>query len=260
MSSGSEMQYLAPVVASGRSSHTFVVDHTDSKSEQLLQLILDELASSHNKLKAPRDVPPIETQDFAPAQSGLPRATTSSSASSSTSPTGSCEDKFYEKFFAAVVAFAAFGGSITFQCIFQAVPETTENPDVPPKHSRTFIAISWVLFTMDLSLASILLAAMYVHKAWYKKRQTTKETHWTRFRFKVFRYVNLIAALVLPLGSVAALAFAALAVSVWSVRVGKTALVSVITLGVAILILWIGFCIRQFCTRKRRGQDAGAVV
>ncbi|KIX99712.1 uncharacterized protein Z520_04348 [Fonsecaea multimorphosa CBS 102226] len=260
MSSGSEMQHLLPDVASRRSSRTFVADQNDSKSEQLLQLILEEL-ESHNKPQMPPEVPRNETRDFASVQSKIARATTSSSADSLMSPTGSPEDKFYEKLFGGVVAFAAFGGSITFQCIFQAVPDTTENPEVTPEHARTFIAISWLLFTMDLSLASVLLAAMYVHKAWHRRHQLEPETQWTRFRFDVFRYVNLIAALVLPLGSLIALMFTALAVSVFSSNVGWAALVSVIVLAGAIAILWVGFCVREYRTRhsrKRRGQDSAA--
>ncbi|EXJ67699.1 uncharacterized protein A1O5_09045 [Cladophialophora psammophila CBS 110553] len=256
MSSGTEMRNLEPIVASSRSSRTFVVDPNESKSDQLLQLILDEL-QMQNKSKTPPEVPQIKTRDFAPRRAELARTATTGSATSLMSPTASPEDRFYEKLFAAVVAFAAFGGSITFQCIFQAVPAQTQNPQVTPEHARTFIAISWLLFTMDLSLASISLAAMYVHKSWSKKTQQDLETQadskvsWTKVRFQVFRYVNLIAALVLPLGSVVALVFAALAVSVFSASVGKTALISVIVLGAAIVVLWVGFCIRQWCTRGR---------
>jgi hypothetical protein len=150
------------------------------------------------------------------------------------------------------VAFAAFGGSITFQCIFQTMPDTTENRHITPKRARSFIAISWLLFTMDLSLSSIVLAALYVSKTRSTKEGIHKES-WPR---QLHRGVNVIAALILPLGSVAALIFAALAVSVLSLAVGKTALISVIVLGGAIVLWWCSLCIRHCCRRGKHERSA----
>ncbi|EXJ57470.1 hypothetical protein A1O7_07818 [Cladophialophora yegresii CBS 114405] len=265
--SGTEMQYLHPGRLSDQSSRTAIsTDQGRSKSEQLLQAILDALKdnkASHAGIAPAK----TDTKDFVPSPSPpkvhqpvipqsnpsrpyLPRGTSTTSSGSSHSTSGCGDEQFYQQLFTAVVAFAAFGGSITFQCIFQTMPDTTENKHITPKRARTFIAISWLLFTMDLSLSSIVLAALYVCKT----RSAREGEHTRTWHKPLHRAMNLIAALVLPLGSVAALIFAALAVSVLSLAVGETALVSVAVLGGSIVLWWFSFCIR-YCYRQRKGHS-----
>jgi len=270
MPSDAEKQHLEPARQSGQSSRTAVsTDQGETKSERLLQAILDELREkSEPSLTLGRAK--TSTKDYGtgspkPAQPNLSQlslpppklsrgiSNTSASQGSSRSQSGSAEELFYQQLFTAVVAFSAFGGSITFQCIFQTMPETTENKHITPKRARTFIGISWLLFTMDLSLSSIVLAALYISKTKSAKEGEPKES-WHK---QLHKYVNLFAALILPLGSVAALIFAALAVSVLSLAVGKTALISVIVLGGAIVLWWFTFCIRH-CCKRRRGRQSQA--
>ncbi|KAJ9610755.1 hypothetical protein H2200_005532 [Cladophialophora chaetospira] len=259
-----EMQYLHPGRLSDQSSRTAVAtNHADSKPERLLQAILDEL---QNKKDANPDLSLITTEkrDFVnPGEASQPnpnphslsrpdlsRGISNSSSGSTRSQAGSGEEQFYQQLFTALVAFCVFGGSITFQCIFQTMPETTENKHITPKRARTFIALSWLIFTMDLSLSSIVLAALYVSKM--RAREGEQKDSWHK---RLHRYVNLVAALVLPLGAVAALIFAALAVSVLSIAVGKTALISVIVLGGAIVLWWFSFCIRHYCRRRKERKN-----
>ena len=272
MSSDAEMQYLQPGRPSGQSARTAVsTSQPDTKPEaRLLQLILDELRIS-NESKATPELARTETQDFASSPPALTqpeisistpnllRGISHGSTDSLPSPTGSGESRFYEKLFTAVVAFAAFGGSITFQCIFQTIPEATEKPLVSPKRARTFIAISWLIFTMDLSLSSMVLAALYVART-RTPGDPRREKDWNEAKVQIFRFVNLIAALVLPLGSVAALVFAALAVSVVSIAVGKTALISVIVLGGTIFMWWCSFCVRHYFRRKSEKDSSKSTV
>ena len=262
MSTIAEMQYLIPGRLSDQSARTAVApEQTETKSEHLLQAILDELRSKNDPNSTP-DSSRTATIDFStgvsgsaqptssptsPSQKDLTRGISYMSASSSFTQLQSGEDRFYQQLFTGVVAFSAFGGSITFQCIFQQMPDTTENKHITPKHARDLIATSWLLFTMDLSLSSIVLAALFLSKMRGPKERESPET-WHRI---LHRNLNLVAALILPLGSVAALIFAALAVSVLSYAVGQTALISVTVLGGAILLWWFSFCLRYYCRRRK---------
>ncbi|OCT47181.1 hypothetical protein CLCR_02594 [Cladophialophora carrionii] len=262
---GTEMQYLHPGRLSDQSSRTAIFpDQGHSKSELLLQAILDELKDNKGS-NAGVAVAKTDTKDFVSSPSNVSqpvmpqckpsrpqpaRRTSTMSFGSSRSTSGCGDEQFYQQLFTAVVAFAAFGGSITFQCIFQTMPDTTENKHITPKRARTFIAISWLLFTMDLSLSSIVLAALYVCKT-RSAREGERTDTWHK---QLHRAMNLIAALVLPLVCVAALIFAALAVSVLSLAVGEVALVSVTVLGGSIVLWWFSFCIR-YCYRQRKARS-----
>ena len=257
MSTSTEMQNLRPDHLSHQSSRTAIAtDQGETRSKQLLQGILDELRSSND---ASSTTGPARTsaKDFSAGQSqrsqhGLSRGISSVSLASSSSLSNSTEARFYQQLFTAVVAFSALGGSITFQCIFQEVPEATQNKHISKERARTLVAISWLLFTMDLGLSSIVLAALYVRKTTTVKEGGSQET-WDQ---RLHRYVNISAALILPLGAVAALIFAALAVSAVSYAVGLTALVSVSVLGGAILVWWFSFCVRYFWIQKQRTSPA----
>jgi len=257
MAGETEMQHLQAGRPSNQSSRTAVSNEPcGTKSDQLLQLILEELQSNNRTMSTPdltrtntRDfgasTPPSSRPDLSLSKPHLDREASHSSSDSLSSLTGSGEGRFYEKLFTAVVAFAAFGGAITFQCIFQDIPVGTEKSPISPHRARVFIGISWLLFTMDLSLSSIVLAALYVART-RTTIDSEQEKKWYKHKIRIFRVVNLVAALVLPLTAVAALVFAALAVTEVSLKVGKTALISVIVLGGAIFAWWCSFCVRHY--------------
>jgi hypothetical protein len=265
--SNTELQYLhpgdRPGRPSGQSSRTAVTDTpNETKSEQLLQLILDELKHRNESSRSPSPTlsqtaikdhctsPPSQSQpnlNLTTSRPELARGASNSSSTSLSPFSPGTEGRFYEKLFIALVTFAAFGGSITFQCIWQTAPTTSENKSLTPQRARTFIALSWLLFTIDLALSSILLAALYVCKNRVSKAGDT----WYNWKIVIFRYINLLAALILPLGCIAALVFAALAVSVLSYAVGKTALICVIVLGGIVVLWWFSFVVR-YCYRKKR--------
>ncbi len=97
----------------------------------------------------------------------------------------------------------------------------------------------------------MMLAALYVSRKTTAAEGKQRES-WHK---QLHRYLNLVAALILPLAAVAALIFTALAIRVISVTIGKTALISVCVLGGAVVLWWFSFCIRQCHTKRRKGQS-----
>ena len=265
MTGETEMQYLHPSRPSDQSSRTAVEnEHSESKSEHLLQAILDELRHTGDAKPNP-SLNKTATQDFGssphiphpdvaapkPCLPKLSQVMSNISSGSLHSPTDTGEAHFYQQLFTALVAFSIFGGSITFQAIFQAMPDSTQKTNVTPALARDYIAISWLLFTMDLSLSSIMLAALYVSRKTAGGDSQQREP-WHK---RIHRYLNLVAALILPLAAVAALIFTALAIQVISIAVGKTALVSVCVLGGVIVLWWFIFCTRQLHARRKKNQN-----
>ena len=143
------------------------------------------------------------------------------------------QDNFFEVLSGAIIAFAAFGGSITFTCIVEISENGPSHGRITYKRARTFMSIAWFLFTMDFCFAAMFTAAAYLC------RRSVSSDIWEASNFQ---YANLVATFILPELSVAALVFAGVAVSAYAETVGYTASGIFIGLFAAVFIGWVCLC------------------
>ncbi|KAJ9656653.1 hypothetical protein H2198_004772 [Neophaeococcomyces mojaviensis] len=143
---------------------------------------------------------------------------------------GSVVPEFAKGLFTGIIFLATFGGSITFQTIIQDLGiGEDENPGhrFSRKRARTFLAISWVLFTIDLVLSSILLAMLYLYGGRAQHSWADNPV------------VRLISFILLPGVLVGALLFSSLAITAYSEPTGWTAVGFCGFFGGFILIWWL---------------------
>jgi len=137
--------------------------------------------------------------------------------------------EFAKGLFTGIIFLATFGGSITFQTIIQDLgTKQDDNPGhrFSRKRARTFLAISWVLFTIDLGLSAILVAMLYLYKGEQRKSWADK------------LFVRLISFILLPGVLVGALLFSSLAITAYSEPTGWTAVGFCGLFAFAILLWW----------------------
>ena len=144
------------------------------------------------------------------------------------------QDDFYENLHVAIVTITTFGGGITFAGITTNVDEGHGRHRIDSRISqhraRSFLAISWLLFTLDMCLSIMMIAACYLY------RRTMNEAHWA---CSPVHWANLFSALVLPGLFVAALLFASLAVCAYCEGTGFIAVGFCTFFGVVIVGWWL---------------------
>lgn len=137
--------------------------------------------------------------------------------------------EFAKGLFTGIIFLSTFGGSITFQTIIQ---DLGENEDSNPGHrfsrkrARTFLAISWLLFVVDLGVSALLIAMLYLYRG-------HKQSSWADTI-----YVRVLSFIFLPGVLVGALLFSSLAVTAYSEPTGWTAVGFCGAFGLTVLIWW----------------------
>ena len=134
----------------------------------------------------------------------------------------------------ALGSIAAFGGGITFAGIIANIDEGHGHhrrlSGFSQHHARGFLAISWLLFTLDLCLSSMMYAASRLSQSLLSNES---------WAISLMRWANLLSALILPCLLVAALLMASLAVCAYCRETGWIAVGFCTFFGLMILCWWL---------------------
>jgi hypothetical protein len=136
---------------------------------------------------------------------------------------------FAKGLFTGVIFLSTFGGSITFQTIIQDLGTgEDENPGhrFSRRRARTFLAISWLLFVIDLGVSAILIAMLYLYRGKFGN-------DWADHIV-----VRVMSFIFLPGVLIGALLFSSLAVTAYSEPTGWTAVGFCGIFGLAVIAWW----------------------
>ncbi|KAK5051327.1 hypothetical protein LTR84_002979 [Exophiala bonariae] len=145
------------------------------------------------------------------------------------SRSGGVLPEFAKGLFTGIIFLSTFGGSITFQTIIQDLGDQEDsNPGhrFSRKRARTFLAISWLLFVIDLGVSALLMAMLYLYRG-------PKQSSWADTI-----YVRVLSFIFLPGVLIGALLFSSLAVTAYSEPTGWTAVGFCGAFGLAVLVWW----------------------
>lgn len=170
------------------------------------------------------------TTDLTIATNALRQSTDQDHEERSATDCGGVLPEFAKGLFTGVVFLSTFGGSITFQTIIQDLGTgEDENPGhrFSRRRARTFLAISWVLFTVDLGVSAILIAMLYLYRG-------RSQNSWADSFF-----VRVVSFMFLPGVLIGALLFSSLAVTAYSEPTGWTAVGFCGLFGTTVLAWWL---------------------
>ncbi|KAL1838827.1 hypothetical protein VTJ49DRAFT_2184 [Mycothermus thermophilus] len=161
--------------------------------------------------------------------------------------------QLWQSLFQATIAMSTFGGSITFQVIFQQVDgqPVEEDPHVfrfDYKDSRSFLAGSWAAFLIVLAISCIAAIALTI------RRQETVEGFKHTFPRRWALFI-VVAGWLAVEGLIVAFFFSSLAVTAYSNKTGWATAGFTVLCAIGTLVFWpalVSYVIQILCAPSLR--------